>query len=99
MSRPSLLYKLSVSILTRKCQNQDETGREIQLVEKYLSYIFIFLGPKLIRRLIWEHLTITPFVKTWWAMVQMVTDPHLFLVDAEKLIFCGPEIDDGCKTT
>ena len=26
-------------------------------------------------------------------------DPNIFLVDEEKLIFCGPKIDDGCKTT
>ena len=50
------------------------------------------------RRLNWEHLT-TTFNKNWHLMVRMVTDPHLFFVDEEKLIFCGPEIDDGCKTT
>ena len=26
-------------------------------------------------------------------------DPNLILVENDKLIFCGPEIDDGCKTT
>ena len=24
---------------------------------------------------------------------------NLFLVDGEKIVFCGPEFKDGCKTT
>ena len=29
----------------------------------------------------------------------MKQDRNLFLVDEKKLIFCGPQIIDGCKTT
>jgi len=60
---------------------------------------FIFSGPKFIRRLNWEHLSIGTFDKSLENMMELVTDPHLFHVNEEKLVFCGPEIDDGCKTT
>ena len=58
----------------------------------------ILSGRELIRRLDFNHIT-SLSVNAMDKLLYARFDPNVFLVDEEKLIFCGPKIDDGCKTT
>ena len=57
-------------------------------------------GRKFTRRLDVSYLTTMKIEAGILAEVfDQKMDKNLILVDEEKLIFCGPRIDDGCKTT
>ena len=56
-----------------------------------------FSENEFIRTLNLDHLTMyRRFISD---ILRERADGTLFLIDEEKLIFCGPDIDDGCKTT
>ena len=56
-----------------------------------------FIGAEFIRRLNLNHLTTLPY-KLIGEYLRLQPG-KLFFVDEKKVIFCGPEINDGCKTT
>ena len=79
------------SITNLKNEQKRKFDHVVCIMSTFSTY---FSGREFIRRLDFNHLT---SMYNKWAPADF--DVNLFLVEGEKLIFCGPEIDDGCKTT